>query len=686
MKIKPSLWALMLMTLSLLGCNNEDNGLLGGEAELPEATLDLVVSPEDASIPVGFTQDLRAEVVFPNGQTEIVTTRDEITWTSSNEAIATVDSNGVVSGISVGEATIYATGFKDGVKYVDSATIYVTEAVISQLSISPLNSSVPVGVSLDYTATATFSDGSTQEVADNPLLTWRIESVSGEASLHNPDDDDNKINVVGEQVGEVIVKASGVINEQMFEASTRLDITDAIVESLDISPDDSSIPIGGKETYEAKATFSDGSVKNVTDNELVQWSVEAFSGSATLKNDSQSDNIVEVIGEGEGSVQVNAKASFNGIELIDSVSLTITGAVVTDLVIKPENAEVQKGSSLPFSAIAMYSDGHTSNVSENVDLEWTTVGNPDAPEAGEAIVQDLVSGDDAVDIKGTSQGSVIVMASYTVAEDNYEASTTLEVTDVTVESLTVTPSPETVYIDGLLSMTAVAHFSDSSSSDVTKDVRWQTDDGSIITIDQDGVVRGVKKGTAKVIASSAKYGMASATVHSVEQYIMQAEDNLVDDESKEGYFSDLPSSQESEYNESFTFNFPPTKNMYLFELSYDDDGTPTDRTLFTGPATWRCGNKINDELPIYDDLDKVYYNDATKQNEGFIILNAATYYANEISYPLRYDNLLTGRDIDTNGMGGKNNFRVTLTFSCFDKDGKRVLNKDFLGGINKIVE
>ncbi|MDG2642440.1 hypothetical protein P7M58_23170, partial [Vibrio parahaemolyticus] len=29
MKIKPSLWALMLTTLSLIGCNNGDEGLLG---------------------------------------------------------------------------------------------------------------------------------------------------------------------------------------------------------------------------------------------------------------------------------------------------------------------------------------------------------------------------------------------------------------------------------------------------------------------------------------------------------------------------------------------------------------------------------------------------------------------------------------------------------------------------------
>ncbi|MGI9920659.1 hypothetical protein, partial [Vibrio owensii] len=63
MKIKPSLWALMLTTLTLLGCNNEDSGLLGGGGGAPSNIQDFLVTPEIETTAVGFTENFQATAV-----------------------------------------------------------------------------------------------------------------------------------------------------------------------------------------------------------------------------------------------------------------------------------------------------------------------------------------------------------------------------------------------------------------------------------------------------------------------------------------------------------------------------------------------------------------------------------------------------------------------------------------------
>ena len=53
------------------------------------------------------TQQLTATVTFSSGTTMDVT--DECTWTSSDEAVATVSESGLVTAAGVGECTVTAT-------------------------------------------------------------------------------------------------------------------------------------------------------------------------------------------------------------------------------------------------------------------------------------------------------------------------------------------------------------------------------------------------------------------------------------------------------------------------------------------------------------------------------------------------------------------------------------------------
>jgi uncharacterized protein YjdB len=64
------------------------------------------VTPADATIPLGATQQFTATATYSNNTTTDIT--DSATWTSSDAAVATIDSSGLASGASRGNVTITA--------------------------------------------------------------------------------------------------------------------------------------------------------------------------------------------------------------------------------------------------------------------------------------------------------------------------------------------------------------------------------------------------------------------------------------------------------------------------------------------------------------------------------------------------------------------------------------------------
>ncbi|MEB8022831.1 Ig-like domain-containing protein [Raoultella ornithinolytica] len=80
----------------------------------PIAVTGVTVAPATASIVVGSTQQLNATIAPSNA------TNQAITWTSSDEDVATVNANGLVTAVDAGTATITATT-GDGGKTATSA-------------------------------------------------------------------------------------------------------------------------------------------------------------------------------------------------------------------------------------------------------------------------------------------------------------------------------------------------------------------------------------------------------------------------------------------------------------------------------------------------------------------------------------------------------------------------------------
>lgn len=135
------------ITLQANALISSQSNLIGNVTVLEASAVpvsDITVNPTTANLVVGGKQQLIATVI-PNNATN-----KEVTWSSSDEAVATVDGNGLVTGVTVGTANITVTTV-DG-SFTDIVTISVTAAVINVSAIT-ITGDARVGIQLTTTVT-----------------------------------------------------------------------------------------------------------------------------------------------------------------------------------------------------------------------------------------------------------------------------------------------------------------------------------------------------------------------------------------------------------------------------------------------------------------------------------------------------------------------------------------------------
>jgi len=115
------------------------------------------ISPTTATVAPGSTTILTSNVI------PITATNKSLTWISSNASIATVNSSGVVTGVTAGTVTITAKTV-DG-NYISTSTITVTQAVTS-VSVNPTTANIFTGGIATLTATIL------PTTAANKTVTW----------------------------------------------------------------------------------------------------------------------------------------------------------------------------------------------------------------------------------------------------------------------------------------------------------------------------------------------------------------------------------------------------------------------------------------------------------------------------------------------------------------------------------
>ena len=128
------------------------------------AVTGVTLNISETMLAVGDTETLKATIAPTNA------TNRNVIWTSGNTSVATVDENGVITAVSIGEATITATT-EDGYK-TDTCVVTVVNEIIPVTAVNLNVSEVELVVGRPEMETVTLIATVIPENANNQNVTW----------------------------------------------------------------------------------------------------------------------------------------------------------------------------------------------------------------------------------------------------------------------------------------------------------------------------------------------------------------------------------------------------------------------------------------------------------------------------------------------------------------------------------
>ena len=428
------------------------------------------ISPGTPSVTAGATQQFAAQGTFSNGATRDLTSL--VTWSSATPSVATIAAGGLATTLSQGASTI-AASFTGPNGIVSNSTVLTVNApTVTSIHVSPGTPSVPAGLTQQFTAQGTFSNGTTRDLTSQATWSSSTPSVAtiaagGLATTHSQ--------------GTSIISASFAGSSGAITGSATLTVTASTLVSLAIgdstvSPPKSvtsaTVAAGTSHQFLAYGTYTDGRQFNITSS--VQWTAVSVNGTvATINAGGLATALIP------GTATITAKDAASG--LTQSAALVVTNATATAIAVTPSNQTIAPLTQVTYSAGAKFSDGTTQNISGNAT--WSST------DTSVAIVTGRVA-------TGVSAGSTMIQAAF----GGVTGSASLSVSGATLTSIAFTPpSAIGIAIGTAVFLNPIGTFSDGTQQNIRTEAVWSVtpSDGSIATV-QEGLVTGVGAGSATV--------------------------------------------------------------------------------------------------------------------------------------------------------------------------------------------
>ncbi len=132
----------------------------------------IAVTPANPSIPVGVTRQFTASGIYSDGTSRDITT--QVTWSSSNPVIATVNGSGLATAVTAGTAAATIKAASGSIS--GSTTLTVTSATLASLSVTQANPRIPLGATQQFAASGAYSDGTSYDITTR--VTWTSSNPS----------------------------------------------------------------------------------------------------------------------------------------------------------------------------------------------------------------------------------------------------------------------------------------------------------------------------------------------------------------------------------------------------------------------------------------------------------------------------------------------------------------------------
>ena len=212
----------------------------------PVAVESVTVNPATLTIEAGQTSQLTATVLPSNAANQ------NVSWSSSNTNVATVDQNGLVSAVSAGTANITVTTEDGGKTSTCAVTVTAPVAPIPVTAIS-LDATATVGIGATKTLTVTYTPA---DANTGKAVTWS----SANTSIATVDA--NGV-VTGVAAGTVAITATST-TDPSITASCNVTVQAIAVTGVSVAPTSLSIKEGATSSLTATVQPTDATNRNVT--------------------------------------------------------------------------------------------------------------------------------------------------------------------------------------------------------------------------------------------------------------------------------------------------------------------------------------------------------------------------------------------------------------------------------------
>ena len=182
----------------------------------------------------------------------------------------------------------------------------------------------------------------------------------------------------------------------------------------------------------------------------------------------------------------------SGCNSTDAVYLNSAGSLLTSMDIRASELAIAKGLTINLSVVGSYEDGSTKDLSNQV--MWNSNNT-----------NTITIADNGAIATGVGEGGAVITATLkhidTDTLSDWNSAITVIVGPAACKDIVVTPDALQVKQQGTTQLAANCTFSDGNSRDVTGEVTWSVDNDTLATIDNKGLLTGVKQGTVNVTAS-----------------------------------------------------------------------------------------------------------------------------------------------------------------------------------------
>jgi uncharacterized protein YjdB len=470
----------------------------------------------------GVTLTPSTATLSANGTTQLTTTvspsnatNKNVTWTSSNGAVATVNSSGLVTAIAAGTTTIT-------VKTVDGSKTATCNVTVTTSNVAVTNVTIaPTTLSLGINGTALLTKTIAPSNATNQNVTWSS-SNSAVATVSS-----NGL-VTGKAAGNATITSTTADGNKTAAASVTVSSTQVATVDLDNAAQGTAINkfnFGSGWTHATNTTdpffqstvsFSNTASNTVTlqfsGNKVELYTAKAsHHGIAAVSIDGGPETYVDlysasrqnfvsvynsILADGNHTIKIRVTGTKNNTStgtyvVIDYVKVySSVGIAATGVAVSPATVSLAPGSKQQLTATV------SPTTATNKSITWTSSNSSVATVSSSGLVTAVAAGTATITAKTVDGG---------------KTSTSTVSVSSSVSTVAISPSSIAVNLGATHQLNAVV----TPTTAVNKNVTWRSANNTIATVSPTGVVTAVAVGNVAITATTEDGGKVSTCNMSV---------------------------------------------------------------------------------------------------------------------------------------------------------------------------